>query len=101
MAWKRSNGDSGKYFCNATTISDHVSVPGRGNLKCQSGCYGKLGDMQVYCSMFNEAEDWMIGHRSYIATMRNTVTKFEARLVTQCYNHAKQSFNFKISLLKF
>ena len=76
VAWKGTTG------CDVDAIGQQTLLDGRGMLVCQSGCSGVLGNMSFFCSLFNQAEDWIAGKRSYITRFGRNVKTFEAMLVT-------------------
>ena len=74
VAWRASVH---RFHCNQTTISSQALLPGEGDLVCQSGCSGTVGNMSFYCTVFSTSEDWTTGGRTYTYNATG-VTSFEA-----------------------
>ena len=75
VAW-RASFRFGEVYCDQTTISSQTLLYG-GDLVCQSGCSGIVGNMSFYCTDFSISEDWTTGGRTYTYSATG-ITSFEA-----------------------
>ena len=73
IAWKRSSSEG---TCAQATINAQTLLPSGGQLTCQSGCSGTIGDFSYYCTDFSVIDNWSAGERTY--TYNFTEPSFEA-----------------------
>ena len=74
IAWKRSSSEGGT--CTQATIDTQTLLLSGGQLTCQSGCSGNIGDLSYYCTDFSVTDNWSAGERTY--TYNFTEPSFEA-----------------------
>ena len=74
IAWKRTSGEGGT--CTQATVDAQTLLPSGGQLTCQSGCIGTIGDLSYYCTDFSITDSWSAGERTY--TYNVTGPSFEA-----------------------
>ena len=75
IAWKRESHQGG--LCTQATIDAQTLLPpDGGQLTCQSGCSGNIGDFSYYCTDFSVTDNWSAGERTY--TYHFAGSSFEA-----------------------
>ena len=63
IAWRRDSSEGGT--CTQATIHAQTLLPSGGQLTCQSGCSGNIGDLSYYCTDFSVTDNWSTGERTY------------------------------------
>ena len=74
IAWRRDRSEGGR--CTQATIDAQTLLPSGGQLACQSGCSGTIGNFSYYCTDFSVTDNWSAGERTY--TYNFTGPSFEA-----------------------
>ena len=75
ITWKRDRSQGG--MCTQATVDTQLLLPSGGQLTCQSGCSGNIGDLSYYCTDFSVIDNWSAGERTYVYNF--TEHSFEAR----------------------